>query len=91
MASHGAAKERIQKVGKFHHLEIHPAANGGAVIHHVHEHNDGLGGFRPHGEPHVFGKDSGAELAEHIGQRIGISMPGKSAIKKVEPEESDEE
>lgn len=91
MASYGAAKSRVPKIGKFHHLEVSPAANGGAVVKHFHEHSDGLGGFREHGEPHVFGKEDGAELSAHIGQHVGISMLGKASGKGAEPDEVEDE
>lgn len=91
MASHGAAKEIAReheaKVGKFHHMELHPAANGGAVVHHFHEHSDGLGGFREHGQPYTFSKDGGHELAAHIQEHVGIAMPGKATEPETEPED----
>lgn len=93
MASYGAAKERSAgraKAGKFHHLEVHPAQEGGAVVHHFHEHPDGFG-TREHGEAAAFGSDDGHKLAAHIAKHIGISMPGKAETESAEPEEAEEE
>jgi hypothetical protein len=84
MASHGYAKsapahgirEPMAKdkmpAMKFHHMEIHPGENGGAMVQHYHS----SGGFshEMHGGPHLFGPEDGKELAAHISKHIGIPM-----------------
>jgi trans-2-enoyl-CoA reductase len=102
MASHGAAKDAASKSriptgeqglkshGKFHHLEIHPAANGGASVHHIHSYPEGGGVMHEPKEVHVFGEGDGHKLAAHIEKHIGIDMPGKAKGTVAERAEGEE-
>lgn len=68
-----------------HHLEVHPAKNGGHTIKHVFElkvkGGDGYPvGPTPEPEEHVFGADQGHEAIEHIKKHA-----------KIKDEEPDEE
>ena len=65
---------------KLHHLEVHPAHNGGHMVMH-HYHSSGA-----YQEPatHVFGPDQGHEMMAHIAKHAKVKMG--EAEEKAEPE-----
>ena len=65
---------------KLHHLEIHPAKNGGhMVMHHFASDN----GYQ---EPatHVFGPEQGEEMMDHVAKHAKVKMPETMAEEKME-------
>ena len=81
MAHAMATVEREETRGrkKLHHLEIHPAKNGGHMVMH-HFSSD-----RGYQEPatHVFGPDEGEEMMAHVAKHAKVKMS--------EPEEKEEQ
>lgn len=79
MATQHMAKSRkgeaADKVGELHHLEVHHAANGGHIIHHMHEHP--MGGMIQH-ETHAFGPEEHhmalGHIADHMGMEAHVSQ-----------------
>ena len=89
MPSHGALKavataasnpekEMKREVGKFHHMELSSAANGGVIATHFHAGADGYGMREHPAGPHAFGENEGHLLAAHIEKHLGITMPGRA-------------
>ena len=80
MAHAMATMEKQETRGrkKLHHLEIHPAKNGGHMVMH---HFAGNGGYQ---EPatHVFGPEQGAEMMAHVMKHAKVQM---DAEEKGEP------
>jgi hypothetical protein len=100
MPSHGAMKQiaadmppasKTPKVGAFHHMELSPGENGGAIAQHFHDvkHADGWSNVREHGLKHVFADGDGHKLAAHIEQHLGIKMPGRSTGTVASPAEGE--
>ena len=62
---------------KLHHLEVHPAHNGGHAVHHHYHQGDGA--YR---EPavHVFGPEEGHEMMKHIAKHAKVKdgWPGEN-------------
>lgn len=58
---------------KLHHLEVHPAENGGVMIQH---HFSEYGGKYKAPENHVFSEDEGHKALEHIAKHADISHGG---------------
>jgi hypothetical protein len=95
MPSHGAVKERAAqavpeepkqpKVGAFHHMEITPSGNGGAIVQHFHEMEGGRGSVREHGAPLTFADHS--SLSSHI--KTKLDMPGRATGTVASPAEGE--
>ena len=61
---------------KLHHMEIHPAKNGGHTVEHYFESKPSKSGaFRemPPPEKHVFGADESGKMMAHVSKHLGIS------------------
>lgn len=81
-------------VKKLHHMEIHPAHNGGHTVKHFMEHSmkrdgkshSGISYLPPEEEHHVFAEHEGHEMLAHIANHLDIpSMPREEE----EPDRSD--
>lgn len=66
---------------EMHHMEIHPAENGGhTVMHHFKHKASKSGAFRetPEPEHHVFGPNEGHEMLAHVANHLGVKeMPAE--------------
>lgn len=83
---------------KMHHIEIHPAENGGHTVqHHFHHEmrrsgsaHSGMMMDQPEAEHHVFGPDEGHEMLAHVANHLHIPTEGKKGRKDEEEDERDE-
>ena len=81
---------------KLHHIEIHPAENGGHTVQHHYKEEMSrsrdahAGMMMRHVEPehHVFGPDEGHEMLAHVANHLNVPVEGK---KGREDEEMDDE
>lgn len=85
MAHSMAQMEKPETRGrkKLHHLEIHPAKNGGhMVMHHYHSE-------RGYMEPatHVFGPEQGEEMMAHVMKHAKVNAPAGEKDEAAEAEE----
>lgn len=82
MASQVTAEARTpeRKEGKkvLHHIELRRAKNGGHVVRHHHDYEGGPRPMMDTGEPeeHIFGKDEGGKLIQHLVKHAKIHAPG---------------
>ena len=88
----GSASMAKEPTSELHHMEIHPAENGGHVVeHHFKPKMQKSGAFMEHKEPekHVFGPTQGAKMVSHLKEHLGIGAApaAKSAGKELEPAE----
>lgn len=60
---------------KLHHIEIHPAKNGGHMVQH-HYHHD-MTYHEP--EHHVFGPEQGEEMMAHVMKHAKVKMDNEEA------------
>ena len=80
-AMHGnkeTAKGRaMEKKHELHHMEIHPAENGGHTVQHHFKSKRGKGPFMEHPEPehHVFGPEDHEKMMSHISEHLGLHTP----------------
>jgi hypothetical protein len=86
-------KTVAEKKHELHHLEIHPAKNGGHTVHHhfMPKPASRSGAFMGPEEPehHVFGPEEGHEMLAHVAHHLGIK-PVAEREEDEEPEESEE-
>jgi hypothetical protein len=73
---------------KLHHIEIEPVKgeNGGHIVTH-HYHSDGMSYKAP--ETHMFGKEDGAELMDHLAKHLKVAMPEDKEENASEPATED--
>lgn len=69
-----------------HHIEIHPAENGGhTVSHHYREMSrdpkahSGVSMMHHEPETHVFGKEEGHDMLAHVANHLKIAEPKEEA------------
>lgn len=81
MAHSMAMMEKAEPRGrkKLHHMEIHPAKNGGHMV--MHHFASGSGYQEP--QTHVFGPEQGEEMMAHVAKHAKVKM---DAEEKGEPE-----
>ncbi len=63
---------------QIHRMEIEPAENGGHTVRHYFKSNPKVsksGAFSEYHEPeqHVFGKNEGGKMLDHVAQHLGVS------------------
>lgn len=84
------AETDAKETSTMHHMEIHHAANGGHVIHHIAKHKIGKSGAfmeAPDPEIHVFGEHEGHHALAHIAKHMGI----KAEVENYSPGETESE